>query len=66
MYEFDGINFESVPLKIVTTKKEYVDDAKLDVEKMVNEIKETKGKSSDLTVNFAACENFSLNIINTS
>ena len=45
MYEFDGINFESVPLKIVTTKKEYVDDAKLDVEKMVNEIKETKGKS---------------------
>ena len=45
MYEFQGINFESVPLKIVTAKKEYVDDSGLDIEKMVKEIKETKGKS---------------------
>ena len=29
----------------MTAKKEYVDDINLDVEKMVNEVKETKGKS---------------------
>ncbi len=39
------VDFESVPLKIITAKKEYVDDADLDVEAMVDEIKETKGKS---------------------
>lgn len=45
IHEFENINYKSVPLKIVTAKKEYVDDAGLDVEKMVNEVKETKGKS---------------------
>ena len=43
--EFSGVDYESVPLKIITAKKEYVDDENLDVETMVNEIKETKGKS---------------------
>ena len=45
IYEFSGIDFKSVPLKIITAKAEYVDDSNLDVEKMVNEVKETKGKS---------------------
>ena len=45
IHEFENIDYKSVPLKIVTAKKEYVDDAGLDVEKMVNEVKETKGKS---------------------
>ncbi len=45
IYEFDNVDYKSVPLKIVTAKKEYVDDINLDVEKMVNEVKETKGKS---------------------
>ena len=45
IYEFSGIDFESVPLKIITAKAEYVDDFSLDVEKMVTEVKETKGKS---------------------
>ena len=45
LHEFSGIAFESVPLKIITAKKEYVDDRNLDVKKMVAEIKETKGKS---------------------
>jgi DegV family protein with EDD domain len=45
IYEFSKIGFESVPLKIITAKKEYVDDRELDIGKMVAEIKETKGKS---------------------
>ncbi len=45
IYDFSKISFESVPLKIITAKTEYVDDSNLDVEKMVNEVKETKGKS---------------------
>ena len=43
--DFQGIDFKSVPLKIITAKHEYVDNAELDVEKMVKEVKETKGKS---------------------
>ena len=42
---FSGVDFKSVPLKIITAKHEYVDNAELDVEKMVKEVKETKGKS---------------------
>ena len=45
VYSLSGIDFESVPLKIITAKAEYVDTPALDVEAMVNEIKETKGKS---------------------
>ena len=45
IYDFSNIGFESVPLKIITAKKEYVDDCELDIGKMVAEIKETKGKS---------------------
>lgn len=45
IHDFSGIDFESVPLRIITSKKEYVDDENLDIETMVNEIKETKGKS---------------------
>ena len=45
VFKFSGVDFESVPLKIITAKKEYVDDKNLDVETMVNEIRETKGKS---------------------
>lgn len=35
LYEFHGIDFKSVPLKIITAKAEYVDNTELDVEKMV-------------------------------
>lgn len=37
--------FSSVPLKIITAQAEYIDDAQLDVERMVQEIRDTKGKS---------------------
>ena len=42
----EGLSFESVPLTIVTDKKEYVDDCNLDVSQMVKDLREYKGKSS--------------------
>lgn len=47
----DIINLEnalygSAPLKIITTQKEYIDNEKLDVLNMVNELEQYKGKSS--------------------
>ena len=42
----EGVEFESAPLKIVTTEKIYIDDATLDVEEMVNDLATYKGKSS--------------------
>lgn len=42
---FPGVSFASVPLKINTAAAEYVDDENLDVARMVDEIKATKGKS---------------------
>ncbi|MBR4072333.1 MAG: DegV family protein [Clostridia bacterium] len=44
--ELNGVDFESAPLKIITAKKEYVDDKNLDVDSMVNELLNYKGKSS--------------------
>lgn len=46
MLTFDGVDFASVPLKIITTEREYVDDAALDVEGMIQDLSEYKGKSS--------------------
>ncbi|MBQ8836642.1 MAG: DegV family protein [Clostridia bacterium] len=43
---FDGVDFASAPLKIITSEKEYVDDANLDVDKMVDELDKYNGKSS--------------------
>lgn len=40
------VPFESVPLKIITDVKEYVDDASLDVAQMVADLLKYKGKSS--------------------
>ena len=45
VFSFPGISYASVPLKIITSAAEYVDNAELDVEKMVNEVRATKGKS---------------------
>lgn len=43
--ELQGIEFASAPLKILTDSKEYVDDAEIDVEQMVNDLLKYKGKS---------------------
>ena len=45
VFSLSGVDYKSVPLRIITSAAEYVDDAELDVEKMVNEVKATKGKS---------------------
>lgn len=44
--KLENANFEVAPLKIITSKNEYTDNSELDVEKMVNELSEYKGKSS--------------------
>ncbi len=41
----EGINYASVPLKIMTKEREYVDDASLNVEEMVDYMLNYKGKS---------------------
>lgn len=45
MYEMEGADFVSVPLKINTDVKEYVDDKNLDLKAMVEELRQYKGKS---------------------
>ncbi|MBR3848619.1 MAG: DegV family protein [Oscillospiraceae bacterium] len=41
-----GVEFESVPLKIITTEREFCDDSSLDVSEMVSFLYSYKGKSS--------------------
>ncbi len=41
-----AISYASVPLKIITSAKEYVDNEELDVSLMVNELADYKGRSS--------------------
>lgn len=46
LLSFEGIDYTTVPLKIISGSKEYVDNAQLDVEKMVNEMSVSKEKFS--------------------
>ena len=39
LLSFSGVAYESVPLKIITREKEYVDDASLNVEEMVEDLR---------------------------
>lgn len=39
LLQLDGVPYACVPLKIITKETEYVDDASLDVEQMVNDIR---------------------------
>lgn len=48
----EGVEFESVPLKINTSEKEYEDDASLDLEGMLKELKAYRGKSGTSCPNF--------------
>lgn len=45
MYTMDGMDFASVPLKIVTNDKEYIDNADLDVAAMVEDLSTYKGRT---------------------
>lgn len=44
--DLSDVDFSSAPLKIITDKKEYIDDAVLDVLRMVDDLQSYKGKSS--------------------
>ena len=46
IYQLDDFNYESVPLKIVAGDKHYTDNKDLDVDAMLADFKEFKGKSS--------------------
>ena len=46
LFSLPGVDFESVPLRIVTDSKEYVDTVSLNVTEMVNELSTYKGRSS--------------------
>lgn len=45
MIEIEGVEFTSVPLVISTDERDYVDDARLDMGKMLDELAVYKGKS---------------------
>lgn len=41
----DGVDFASVPLKIITSEKEYVDNSELDVHGMITDLSKYSGRS---------------------
>ena len=45
IFHIEGVNYTTVPLKIVAGQKEYVDNAALNVRGMVDDLKSYKGKS---------------------
>ena len=45
MYTMDDVDYASVPLRIVTNEKEYVDNTELDVAAMVDDLSSYKGRS---------------------
>lgn len=51
--KLSDVPFESTPLKIITTEKEYVDDESLNVFEMVTDLESYKGKSSTSCPNAA-------------
>lgn len=53
LLELEGIDFQSVPLKISTDEKEYVDDASLDVGGMIADLQKYKGASKSSCPNMA-------------
>jgi DegV family protein with EDD domain len=53
IFQLEGIDFTSVPLKISTDNREYIDDEHLNIENMINELKEHKGRS------YTSCPNAS-------
>lgn len=50
---FEGVDFDTVPMKVSTDKKEYIDDRQLNIDQMLTDLKNHKGRS------FTACPNTS-------
>ena len=53
VFELSGTALVSVPLKIVTAEKEYVDNAALDVDAMIGDLQRYKGRSGSSCPNVA-------------
>ena len=53
LYKLDGVDFASVPLKIVTDEREYLDDGTLDAVEMATTLRTYKGKTSTSCPNVA-------------
>ena len=51
IFRFEGVNYTTVPMKIVTGEKEYIDTPELDVHGMVADLKSYKGKSGSSCAN---------------
>ena len=51
VYALNGVNYTTVPMKIIAGDKEFVDTAALDVKEMVNYLKSYKGKSGSSCAN---------------
>lgn len=45
LLHFSGVSYTTVPLKVITKEKEYVDDATLDVTAMMRELRTVKGST---------------------
>lgn len=45
IFTYEGLDYTTVPLKIITGEKEYVDTPELDLQGMVSDLKKYKGKS---------------------
>ena len=51
IFHIEGVNYTTVPLKIVAGEKEYVDNPQLNVRGMVDDLKAYKGKSGSSCAN---------------
>ena len=45
VFHIEGVNYTTVPMKVIAGEKEYIDNADLDVRGMVDDLKSHKGKS---------------------
>ncbi|MBE6604563.1 MAG: DegV family EDD domain-containing protein [Ruminococcaceae bacterium] len=45
LLDFSGVPYTTVPLKVITKEKEYIDDATLDVAAMMRELRTVKGRT---------------------
>lgn len=45
IFALDGVSYASVPLKIITDKKEYIDNSPITVEEMIDDLQKYKGTS---------------------
>ena len=51
IFHIEGVNYTTVPMKIIAGEKEYVDTESLDVRGMVDDLKAYKGKSGSSCAN---------------